>query len=152
MEAAYHTYVEKGTLVDLMNLRNQISKYHVVEKEANTMLAGIVSPYMGIDDLKWFLKQVRDLDEYFALNHQLFDYTMITDIREQRCTYRVPVGFISGSQDWITPVKYSEDYYHLINAPKKNFCLINGCGHYPQFDDPVAFCKEFKSMFDDFLK
>ena len=152
METAYHAYVDKGTLVDLINLRKHTSKYHIAEKAANTMLAGIVSPYMGVDDLKWFFKQVGNLGEYFELNHQLYDYTMITDIQEQGCTYQVPVGFISGSDDWITPVKYSEDYFQLINAPEKSFCLIDGCGHSPQYDDPKAFCCELKRMLDEYIK
>lgn len=152
METAYHAYVNTGTLVNLINLRNHISKYHVAEKAANTMLAGIVSPYMGMDDLKWFLKQAGNLGEYFELNHQLYDYMMITDMREQGCTYQVPVGFISGSDDWITPAKYSEDYFHLINAPEKSFCLIDGCGHSPQYDDPKVFCYELKRMLDEYIK
>lgn len=44
--------------------------------------------------------------------------------------YQVPVGFISGSCDWTTPVKYAEDYYHAITAPKKELQLIDGWGSY----------------------
>lgn len=68
MEAAFQKYLEDETLVNLMNVRNYTSKYHVAEKSANTIWEGIASPYMGVDDLRWVMKQIGDLGEYFALN------------------------------------------------------------------------------------
>lgn len=99
--------------------------------EANTIWLGIGSPYMGFDDLCWFLKQMGDFDEYVKLKQQLFDYIMVVDVRDYGLEYQVPVSFISGSADWITPVKYSEDYYNAISAPKEDIALIDGCGHSP---------------------
>lgn len=107
MEAAYKTYMEDNDLVNMMVLRSKVSKYHVAEKEANTLWLGISSPYMGIDDIRWFLKQTGNLEDYFALNKRLYDYVMVADVRDYGTEYQVPVGFISGSCDWTTPVKYS---------------------------------------------
>ena len=152
MEAAFQKYLEDETLVNLMNVRNYTSKYHVAEKSANTIWEGIASPYMGVDDLRWFMKQMGDLGEYFALNRHLYDSLLITDVRDFGLEYQVPVGFISGSDDWTTPVKYSEDYCNLISAPEKKTVWINGCGHSPQYDDPEAFCKALKGMLDEYLK
>ncbi len=152
MELAYEKFADDKTLTNMMNLRKQVSKYHVAEKQANTIWAGIASPYMGIDDLRWFLKQAGNFDEYVELNQQLFDYIMTADVRDYGLEYQVPVGFISGSDDWATPVKYSEDYYNLVNAPEKQFGLIEGCGHSPQFDAPEEFCDVLKSMLDGCLE
>lgn len=149
LEMAYKKYVSQKTLTSMMDLRKQTGRYHTAPRETNTIWKGIVSPYMGVDDLRWFLKQAGNLDKYIALNQQLFDYIMTTNVLDYGLEYQVPVGFISGSEDWITPVKYSEDYYHLIDAPQKQFCLIEGCGHSPQFDAPEEFCNALKSILNE---
>ncbi len=151
LEAAYSKYSKDMDLVNMMNLRGLVSKYHPVPNEANTIWLGIASPYMGFDDLGWFLKQMGDFEKYVKLNQQLFDYIMVADVRDYGLEYQVPVGFISGSEDWITPVKYSEDYYNTVSAPMKDIALIDGCGHSPHYDSPKKFCDELKGMLEDFL-
>lgn len=152
LEAAYSKYSENMTLVNMMNLRGFVSKYHPVPNEANTIWLGIASPYMGFNDLRWFLKQMGDFEKYVELNQQLFDYIMVADVRDYGMEYQVPVGFISGSEDWITPVKYSEDYYNAVSAPMKDIALIDDCGHSPHYDSPEEFCNELKGMLENFLK
>lgn len=151
MEAAYQTYVDHRTLANMIHLRNQVSKYHVAEKSANTIWEGVSSPYMGVDDLRWFLKQAGDFDEYVRLNQQLFDYIMTVDVRDYGLDYQMPAGFISGSDDWTTPVQYTEDYYDTITAPDKQLALIEGCGHSPQYDSPEEFCNALKNMLDKWV-
>lgn len=151
LEAAYSKYSEDMTLVNMMNLRGLVSKYHPVPNETNTIWLGIASPYMGVDDLRWFLKQIGDFGEYVKLNQQLFDYIMVADMRDYGLEYQVPVGFISGSADWITPVKYSEDYYNAVSAPMKDIALIDGCGHSSHYDSPEEFCDEIKGMLEKLL-
>ncbi len=90
------------------------------------------------------------LENFVGLNQQLFDYIQQADVRDYGSEYKVPVGFISGSCDWITPVKYSEDYFNYISAPKKDFALIDDCGHSPHYDDPVKFSETLKNMLADF--
>lgn len=141
MEVAFRRYMADKSLVNMMNLRSYTSKYHVAEKSANTIWEGITSPYMGVDDARWFLKQAGSLEEYISLNEQLFDYIMEADVRDYGLEYQVPVGFITGSDDWTTPSKYAEDYYNVINAPQKQFSLVEGCGHLPQYDSPEEFCR-----------
>ena len=58
----------------------------------------------------------------------------------------VPVGFITGSDDWTTPEKYAQDYYQIIQAPKKQFASVQGRGHAPQYDSPEEFCNLLKNM------
>lgn len=152
LETAYSKYSEDMTLVNMMNLRGLVSEYHPVPNEANTIWLGIASPYMGVDDMRWFLKQMGDFGEYVKLNQQLFDYIMVTDVRDYGLEYQVPVGFISGSEDWITPVKYSEDYYDAVSAPMKDIALIDGCGHSPHYDSPEEFCDELKGMLENLLR
>ena len=35
----------------------------------------VVSPYFGVDDLRWFFIQLGDHGEYVKRNQQLFDFT-----------------------------------------------------------------------------
>lgn len=151
MVEAYNKYVNDSSLLNMMELRKYTAPYHKAEKSANTIWTGIASPYMGIDDIRWFLKQMGSLEEYIQLNQQLFDYILSVDVRDYGMEYSVPVGFISGSQDWTTPAKYAQDYYDDITAPEKRIALIEGCGHLPQYDDPAVFCEELKGMLNEFL-
>lgn len=148
METAYLKYMEDKSLINMMNLRNYSGKYHVAEKSANMIREGIVSPYLGMDDVRWFLKQLGNFEDYAALNKPLFDYIMETDVRDYGLEYQVPVGFITGSDDWTTPGKYVEDYYNIIRAPKKQFALMEKCGHLPQYDSPEEFCQILKGMLE----
>jgi pimeloyl-ACP methyl ester carboxylesterase len=152
LEEAYTRLTEDMTLVNMMNLRSHVSKYHSAEKEANTLWFGVISPYMGFDDLRWFLRQMGDFQEYIKQNQQLFDSIMVADVRQYGMDYQVPVGFISGSDDWTTPVKYSEEYYNAVSAPIKDFATINGCGHSPQYDSPEEFCSELNRMLNEFIE
>lgn len=150
MEAAYQEYAKEGTLISMLKVRKYTGKYHVAEKSANTILAGLCSPYMGIDDFRWFFKQMGDMEKYLALNRQLFDLLLTTDVKDNGLEYQVPVGFISGADDWTTPVKYAEDYCNLIDAPVKKTAWIEGCGHAPQYDDPEVFCEALWCMLTNF--
>lgn len=68
------------------------------------------------------------------------------DIQDLGLDYQVPVGFISGSDDWVTPTKLSQNYYNQITAPQKQFVQLDGCGHSPQYDSPKEFCDILKGM------
>lgn len=151
MVEAYNKYISDKSLLNMMELRKYTSPYHKSEKSANTIWTGIASPYMGIDDMRWFLKQLGSMEEYIKLNQQLFDGLNTVDVRDFGMEYEVPVGFISGAQDWTTPVKYAKDYCEAVTAPEKKLVLIDGCGHSPQYDDSEAFCNELKGMLGEML-
>ena len=151
MEEAYTEYSNNPNLVNMRKLRVQVSKYHPAPKEANTIWSGVASPYMGLNDLRWFIKQLGSFEDFISLNQLLFDYILIADVRDYGMDYQVPIGFISGSEDWITPVKYSEDYCDAVSAPMKDIALIDDCGHSPFYDAPGEFCEILKGMLDEYL-
>lgn len=107
------------------------------------------SPYFGLDDFRWALKGTLNTNEFLKLNQNLFDYAMNADVRDYGMNYQVPVGFISGAEDWTTPAECTKEYYDSITAPEKRMNLIDGCGHYPQYEDTDAFCKTLCDMLDD---
>lgn len=152
MVEAYETYISNPTLTNMLNLRRYVSPYHVAKKEANTLWLGLKSPYMGIDDFRWFMKQLSSLDDFLDLNSPLFQYIQNVDVSDYGLEYQMPVGFISGAKDWTTPVKYTEDYFHAITAPKKDFQVLEDCGHQPQYDSSKEFSKILKEMLDDYVE
>ena len=152
MVAAYETYQNDPSLTNMLALRGHVGKYHKPEIQTNTIWMGVASPYMGIDDIRWFFKQLGLMEDYLALNKQLYDYVLEADVRDYGTDYKVPVGFITGSCDWTTPVKYAEDYCELITAPQKQIHIMEGCGHAPQYDLPEEFCTTLRSMLDEYLQ
>lgn len=128
MVAAFERYQSDASLENMIELRNYVSPYHTPEKESNYILTALTSPYLGVNDVLWFGKQLGSLSDFVDLNRQLFDYISSEDVYAYGTEFQIPVGFVSGSCDWITPVKYTEDYYHTITAPKKEMQLIEGWG------------------------
>lgn len=152
MEAAYNAYLEDGSLMNMLALRSKVMPYHQPEIKTNTIWLGVASPYMGINDMRWFMKQLGNLDDYLALNRHLYDYVMEADVRDYGMDYQIPVGFITGSCDWTTPVKFAQDYHDAISAPKKQIHLMAGCGHAPHYDLPEEFVAIVKTMLDEYLQ
>lgn len=152
MVTAFETYQKDSSLTNMLALRGHVSKYHQPEIKTNTIWMGVASPYMGIDDIRWFLKQVSSVEDYINLNKQLYDYVLEADVRDYGTDYKVPVGFITGSCDWTTPVKYAEDYCDLISAPQKQIHIMEGCGHAPQYDLPEEFAKTLRTMLDEYVQ
>lgn len=152
MDAACQEFLRDKTVMNMLALRQQTSAYHHAEKaDYNPVWLAVKSPYLGIDDVRWFLTQLCSVENFVALNENLFDDALSVDVRDFGLTYQIPVGFISGTDDWTTPVKYSADYYDAIFAPKKEMQLIEGCGHHPQYEDSVQFSQVLETMLHTLL-
>lgn len=139
MAAAFEKYKADKSLGNMLALRNHVLPYHRPEKENNYIWTALTSPYLGVYDALWFGKQIGSLADFVELNGQLFDYISSEDVYAYGITFQIPVGFISGSCDWITPVKYTEDYFNTITAPKKEMRLIDGWGHTVPQESPEEF-------------
>lgn len=146
LEAAYEAYKNDDSLVNLMPLRNLVSQYHPVSVQDNETWMAVTSPYFGVDDFRWFLKQLGDLQDYFALNQQLYDYTFEFDAYGRDTEFQMPVYFISGSEDWTCPVDSVQEYMNAISAPDKSLDLMDGCGHNTQYALPEEFADIVKRI------
>lgn len=151
MEAAIEAFRADPKLETLMKARKYTTKYQKAPREGNSILLGLKSSYMGIDDMKWFLS-MSNTEAFYQLNKELLDYTLTVDVRDFGTSYKIPVGFISGSEDWTTPVKYTQEYCDTISAPKKEFVTIAGCGHSPQLDAPDEFAVTLRNMLKDYTE
>jgi pimeloyl-ACP methyl ester carboxylesterase len=61
-------------------------------------------------------------------------------------TLKIPVVFISGSTDVVTPVDLVQEYYERLTAPKKDIFIMQGAGHNPsaEVDSMKAYAEIIK--------
>lgn len=145
LEEAYAEYCAGDDLLDYMTLRNATAPYHEAKYTFNTILVALVSPYCGVDDVLWTMKQA-DLDSYYELNRPLFDVVYNADLYAEDMTYEVPAFFISGGCDYTCNFSLAESYCNDIEAPLKDCRIMEGHGHCPQYADPEGWAQIVKDM------
>lgn len=104
---------------------------------------GVFSPYMTINDLRWYLLSMFNPESYFEPNAKLHQSLLSNDgfsIYDYTSEYKVPVTFIAGDCDWITPYYLTEEYFNDISSPKKEMIYIENAGHTPFLDKSKEFC------------
>ena len=138
--------------VDLENLETLIlntSQYFKSDKQLSglkQMYLGLTSPYMNFTDIRWFLN-ASSTAKIVSLEHALINYMYFDfDINQLSLEYEVPVYFIQGEKDYITPTSMVEDYYESIIAPRKKLYKIPGTGHVPFLDSPVEFANMVNAL------
>lgn len=105
---------------------------------------GLTSPDMSFNDIRWYLI-ASDFKKIIPYEKTLIQYMFFDfNIKEDVGQFKVPVLFISGDCDWITPAVMVEDYFENLNAPWKKMYLIKNAGHVPFMDKPEAFCEAVK--------
>ncbi len=144
LEAAYEAFRDDGSLTNMMNLRHLTARYHPATVPDKATMMAIQSPYFGVDDFRWFLKQLGDIEQYWDLNEQLFAYTVAFDAYDQSLEYEMPVYFISGSCDWVCPVGSVREYANAIWAKDVQMEIIEGCGHNLQYASPKEFARKVR--------
>jgi pimeloyl-ACP methyl ester carboxylesterase len=56
--------------------------------------------------------------------------------------FAIPMFFIEGGEDYITPIEPAEQYFKSITAPHKEFVQLPGGDHFIPFDRPDEFLSE----------
>ena len=148
MDKAFKDFCDNPDIATLITLRGYTSKYHPVEKEAGQIGLAWFSPYTNLDDLKWFSKQLTDMNRFLELNKPLYDALLSFHLYDDSLDYDVPVCFISGKDDWVCPTDKTAEYYEAISAPQKKMYVIDKCGHDAHFANPKKFSADVK----EFLK
>ena len=73
LSKALEDYNADPCVATTMALRQEAFSYlEETLPEKSTWLA-LTSPYMGMADFEWFLKQLEPLDKFIELNRQLYD-------------------------------------------------------------------------------
>lgn len=108
------------------------------------IFAAITSPEMLWNDVKWFLF-ASNTQNIVASQNNLVNYMYFQfDVMDLSKKYDIPICFIQGNNDWITPTDMVTDYYSCISAKKKEMFTIDNAGHTPFLDNSEKFCEAVK--------
>jgi len=113
------------------------------------MFIAVDSPEFSWNDLKWFLT-ASNSENIMNCQKELVEY-MYFDFNAEKIgnEYSVPVCFIQGGADWITPTDMVKSYYDAISANYKKFVVIDNAGHTPFLDNPEQFCNEVRQFLEE---
>jgi len=62
-----------------------------------------------------------------------------SDLRSLGTDFSIPVFFFEGTEDLVTPIEPAYTYFEQITAPRKEFVLFKGGGHFIPLDRPDEF-------------
>ena len=113
------------------------------------IFTAITSPEMSWNDAKWFLF-ASDTQNIITSQNSLVNYMYFQfDIMNLNKKYDIPICFIQGDSDWVTPTSLVNDYYEVIASNKKEMMVINNAGHTPFLDNPEQFCEAVKTFLSE---
>lgn len=105
-------------------------KYELIRKVKKALL----SPEMSLGEI---LKIITNL--YFSID-LLWDEIMQVNLFQQVPKIEVPVYFLVGKHDFLTPAKLVEKYYERLEAPKgKEIIWFENSAHIVMFEEPEKF-------------
>lgn len=117
---------------ELLKLRQLTGKF-LPEGDNTPFSVRLFSPYMTLNDLKWFFAPLTSFKKYIGIQEEiyntLYSQSELSTYHYQR--FEVPAVIIAGDCDWITPYGMAREYFDKLSAPKKEFILIEKAGHIP---------------------
>lgn len=138
-----------------LRIRKIIAAY-IPEKEvkgAGMLWMGLTSPDLNHLDLRWYFKVFMDTKDYSFVERYLFDTLFFKfDIWKRSRKYEMPVYYISGTSDWVTPFISVEEYFKEVEAPQKAFVFIENAGHNAHIDNPEAFANTILDLLKNNFK
>ncbi len=94
----------------------------------------VVSPSLSIAEVYGWTKGLRTGEE--ELDAMLMT---MEDLRKTDTAFSVPVFFIQGEDDNVTPTSLVADYTSKIQAPAKKVDILPGAGHFVMWTHPAEF-------------
>ncbi len=129
---------EDFSLKSFSTFRGLMSKYLSPIPDKTTQMI-IFSPYYSLKEISSFLKNP------FELQKPLMDYLVYEfDARDFGNEYQVPIYYILGDHDWVTPYEKAQEYFENIVAPEKMNIMIKDAGHMTMVDKPEEFSNAVK--------
>jgi len=121
---------EAAFLMDTFNYMN--ANPAIADDGFNTFQDLASSEYGLYDKLNWFRGALDTLNIVYP---QLWK----VDFRTQATELEVPVYFLIGRHDVNAPPVLTEEYYELLNAPRKELIWFEHSGHNPWVTESTAF-------------
>jgi pimeloyl-ACP methyl ester carboxylesterase len=94
---------------------------------------------------------------FFASNYSIYGQKMdgwmlAVDLPASAREFQMPMFFIQGELDDITPTSLVKDYVRQITAPRKDLVVLPGEGHLAVMANPELFLKDLRALLDPILK
>lgn len=89
------------------------------------------------------LDKVNFFKGIFASNHLLWQELLTINLEKQVSSFKVPIYFVLGKHDYEVPSVLAEQYFKIIEAPKKELIWFENSAHF-------AFTEE-NEKFNDLL-
>ena len=141
------TDIENVSIKDLEEIILTSGKYLKSEGEMSGMkqiTTALTSPHFNLNDAKWFLF-ASNTTNIIDSQTELIDYMYFGfDLNEIRLPENVPVLFVQGDCDYITPTDMVKAYCASANSDTVRMVTIPDAGHTPFLDNPAAFCETVK--------
>ena len=141
MTLAYENYLNDPSYYSSDEASSYTAQYHPAADYSSVINAALESPYLGSDDVKWFLSTTSE-EDLLNLTGILINTCLFTDLSDQT-DYDVPVYFISGADDWTCSASVMKDYAEKIGA---DYLLIEGANHNVQGEKPHEFASAVKAF------
>ena len=110
------------------------------------MTTALTSPHFNLNDAKWFLF-ASSTKNFIDSQTELIDYMYIGfDLNKIRLSENVPVLFVQGDCDYITPTDMVKEYCESTDSDSVRIVTIPDTGHTPFLDNPAAFCEAVKGL------
>lgn len=98
------------------------------------------SEYGIIDSVNYFRGII---DTFNSVYPQLYDI----DLRKSHTKLNIPVYFFIGKHDINAPIQLTQEYYDLLEAPKKELIWFEHSGHDPWINESKLFVKQTNRVF-----
>jgi len=94
----------------------------------------VVTPSLSLGEVNGWVKGLRT-------GEQELDAMLMTmeDLRTAHAAFSVPVFFIQGENDNVTPTSLVADYVSKVQAPVKKLDIVPGAGHFVMWTHPGEF-------------
>lgn len=154
IEALTEEYVNRASYQDINwehfdKMRSLTGKY-LAPKEGmgfpKMAWIALTDPAMNFKQARWYFVSM-DNEKLSEKERKLREYLFQEfSLEKLGYDYQVPMYFIAGDADWLTPYPLVQDYFEKVNAPQKQLFMIPGAGHATYMDRQETFAQAMESI------
>jgi pimeloyl-ACP methyl ester carboxylesterase len=117
---------------------------HADSYVATEQASSLCAPGYSLLDLYHAIRSIRFTLDTF-IGPTMTGPAMRVDLNALGPDFAIPIFVFEGPDDYITSPDLAKAYVDTINAPQKEFVMLNAGGHFAVFTLPDAFLKEMNS-------
>ncbi|MDR2939239.1 MAG: alpha/beta hydrolase [Clostridiales bacterium] len=133
------TKYDSNSINGLITVRTYQSKYGLsINVGFRDIINILATPYYSFNELKHsgIFNQLKMIRYQGGLLQFLIEEA---DIKDYGVDYKVPVYYIMGGNDYISPYIVAKEFFDGISAPDKQIYSVPGVGHMPFFENKEEF-------------